>query len=118
MRHLVVKMEKTKSLKINIKTFCSHVFLFIFTNIQIYIHAYDLNKSTMAILKYKITRHQLWLVISAVNVGLILLSKGNCIPREIHECASTATLLKSQTAIRVSLTSGNFHYIEAKYPEN
>ena len=48
----------------------------------------------MAIRKYKITRHQLWLVISPVNVGLILLSKGNFISREIHECASTAALLK------------------------
>ena len=64
-------------------------FPFIFSNIQICIHIYNLNKSTLAILKYKTTRHQLWLAISAVNVGLILLSEGNYISREIHECAST-----------------------------
>ena len=82
------------------------------------IHKYNLNKSALGILKYKITRHQLWLVISAVNVGLILFSKRNYISREIHEYTSTAALSKSQTVIRVSPASSNFHYIEAKYPEN
>ena len=96
-KSLLIKSLLINSVKINIKTLCTHVFLFIFSNIQICIHIYNLNKSTLAILKYKTTRHQLWLAISAVNVGLILLSEGNYISREIHECASTVALLKSQT---------------------
>ena len=68
--------------------------------------------------KYKITRHKLWLATSAVNVGIILLSKGNYISREIHECVSSAALLKPQTVIRVSPASGKLFYIEAKYSEN
>ena len=37
-------------------------------------------------------------------------SERTYISREIHECASTVALLKSQTVIRVFPVSGNRHY--------